>query len=207
MTVKAVILDIDGTLIDSCGMIFDRHFEAARKMKLPEVHFKDYASKPGSWEEAIESMWPGVDIEEFKRVFRSLPYAKCKAIPGAMKTVERLKEKYVVGIVTGNETRNAVSYLEECGFNTSVFDFIHGEDTNGVVKPNKGVFDSALRLLESKGIQKDSAVYVGDSVMDEMACNSAGIRFIGVLTGFSKREDFNGAEVIASVAELPEELS
>ncbi len=201
--IRAVILDLDGTLVDTKEMIYDLHFKAAEKMGLPKVHFRTSSCYNGSWEEAIQRMWPNVDVEEFKRVFRSLPQDKCNAVPETVDALKELKGNYVLGIVTGKLTQRAIKQLKECGFETDWFEFIYGDEGTGITKPDGRVFDNALKELNEKGISKEEVIYVGDSVMDEMACEQAGISFIGVLTGFAGEKDFKECRIIPSVAKLP----
>ena len=42
--------------------------------------------------------------------------------------------------------------------------------------------------LESLGVKRESAVYVGDSDVDAMTAKNAGLRFVGVTWGFRDRE-------------------
>jgi len=64
--------------------------------------------------------------------------------------------------------------------------------------------------LERLGVTSDRALYVGDHVVDAQAAHSAGISFIGVLTGSTSPEDFRNyphLAILGSVAELPGFLS
>ncbi|MFC2175139.1 HAD family hydrolase [archaeon] len=209
MNPKAVILDVDGTLIDSTSAITKRHELTAEKMGLRKVGVDEFMRESGKgWREIIHELWPEVDVEKFVDVYFTTPKLPYPAVPGAIDAVRKLKAQgFVLGIVTGKSTYSAEDQLKEEGFDLEWFDFVHGEDALAACKPNAGAFDNALTILGLKGITKEETVYVGDSPNDEAAAIGAGLRFIAVLTGHNTKEDFGGVEIIESVAELPDALS
>jgi phosphoglycolate phosphatase len=208
MAVKAILFDVDGTLIDNTAIIVEKHRLAARQLGLPEKNFADYASCVATWEEKLGEMWPGVDVEKFKKAFREAPHTKCGQVPGGTSAVQELARKgYVLGIVSNKLSSNTFNHLREAGYDPAWFEFIHGEDNVVACKPDPRAFDKALAELGKIGVSKSEAVYVGDSLMDMGAAERAGITFIAVLTGFGKREEFNGVTALNSVAELPKALT
>jgi phosphoglycolate phosphatase len=83
----------------------------------------------------------------------------------------------------------------------SAFACIVGGDDVPVPKPDPG---GLLALLARLGIQRDAALYVGDSPIDAELGRRAGVDFVAVLTGVSAREDFGELPVRRFVANLTE---
>ncbi|MCK4327484.1 MAG: HAD hydrolase-like protein [Candidatus Diapherotrites archaeon] len=203
---KAVILDVDGTLIDSLQTIIQRHEATAKEMGLRSASREEYTRQSGKgWRTAIHDMWPDVDVEEFVSVYSRTPRKGYAAFPGAVDAVRKLKQAgFVLGIVTGKPTDSAERQLQKEGFDLEWFEFVHGEGMTPVCKPDGRVFGPALTVLGLKGITREETVYVGDSPNDEAAAAGAGIKFIAVLTGHNEKQDFGDVEVLDSIAKLPE---
>jgi phosphoglycolate phosphatase len=63
--------------------------------------------------------------------------------------------------------------------------------------------------MERLGVEADDAIYVGDTTIDAEAAANAGLRFVGVLTGVTTRDEFTSyasLALLANVGELPELL-
>ena len=63
--------------------------------------------------------------------------------------------------------------------------------------------------MDRLGVEADDAIYVGDTTIDAEAAANAGLRFVGVLSGVTTREQFAPFESIGlldSVGELPDFL-
>lgn len=202
--IKAIIFDQDGTLIDSKELALQWWNAAAKQVGLRVPDRKEWARNMGrEWHEFVEVLWPGTDPEIFSEIWDSKPRPEYDAVPGAIGTIIQLKKKGLkIGVITGKWKDQAVIEIKHAGFDPSVFEFYHGGDTTNASKPDGKVFDLALTVLGVEDIKKDEIVYVGDSVCDMLAARDAGIKFIGVLTGFADEEDFDGVEVIDSVADL-----
>ena len=185
MKLKAVIFDLDGTLIDSLPPIIERHNLTAKKMGLPAVKREDYTKHNGlGWHGLIHGLWPDVDPEEFIEVYSTTSKPPYKAFPGALDAVKELREKgFLLGIVTGKPDTPAEQQLADEGFELDWFEFVHGEGRCAACKPDGRAFDNALTVLGLHNIEKKDVVYVGDGLTDLQAARNAGIKFIGVKTG------------------------
>ncbi len=63
-----------------------------------------------------------------------------------------------------------------------------------------------LAAIQRMDVRRDDVLYVGDSLTDAETAKRAGVPFMAVLSGTTKRDDFNGYPVVGiipSVAELP----
>jgi phosphoglycolate phosphatase len=86
-----------------------------------------------------------------------------------------IKRRYKVGLAT-NRSVTVPRLIEHLNL-TGVFDAI--ACTQDQVKP-KPAPDIVNLCMERAGVTKDAAVYVGDSEIDYIAAQHAGVRFIGL---------------------------
>ncbi len=113
-----------------------------------------------------------------------------KPIKGAKDSLERLSSRDIkIGILTRCCKAYAVEALKRCGM-ISLVDFIEARSDLLEAKPNAV---SAWRLCKMLGVEPDEAVIVGDHWIDVECANSAGIDFIGVLSGLSDKDTLEKA--------------
>jgi HAD superfamily hydrolase (TIGR01549 family) len=188
LSAKAVLFDIDGTLVDSVGAYFEVARCAAVRFgfEVTEAHVRRaLATGSNFWKgvvpqdrrdrDAVENAlsmraareWPRV-LQEHGRVF-----------DGIIKILEELASLGIrLGIVSGARP-DVLELLRAEGILDRFDAVILGSDV-GRRKPDpEGIF-SCLRRLK---IAPDEAVYVGDTPVDIQASRAAGVRAVGVLTG------------------------
>jgi HAD superfamily hydrolase (TIGR01549 family) len=125
-------------------------------------------------------------------------------VPGTTTALLDLRSK---GYRTGILTRGSREYVE-AALNVSKIPFasehIVCRDDHRLLeaKPNPIALFRAARLL---GLEPDDCIYVGDHWMDHDCAISAGMPFIGVLSGHNDRERWNGNEqtmIVNNISEL-----
>jgi phosphoglycolate phosphatase len=113
---------------------------------------------------------------------------KGKLIPEAEATLKSLREK---GIKVGIITRNCEDAVRRVFPNIDQFcDVFISRNSVKKVKPHPDHLSSAMKALEIAG---EEAVMIGDHTIDIQAGKRVGMRTIGVLTGRTKREEFEKA--------------
>jgi pyrophosphatase PpaX len=176
MTIKACLFDLDGTLVDSMGLIVASFRETA-------LHFLG-KTPPDS--ELIAGI--GTPLKEQLSTFTSDPierdamrdfYAEyyiknhndhVKSFEGVDLGLRRLKESgQMLGIVTSKNDIGAMRALKHCNLE-SYFDTIITIDSTTVHKPNP---EPVLKALEDVGVSASEAVFVGDSTHDLEAGRAA----------------------------------
>ncbi len=203
--IKAIIFDLDGTLVDSCAFTLKRHKLTAKMLGLAEPKWEDFRKLSGeSWHSILKAIWPQADPEEFIRAYRTTYAGKYPPVPGAVEAVKGLRHSYMLGVLTGTPRKRALEKISDAGFDAKWFLFVHGEEDLVMGKPDGRAFKNAIKLLS---LSPSEIVYVGDTANDYAAAISAEINFIGVLTGYGTKEDFSGAKAISSVADLPSALN
>ena len=197
--IKAVIFDFDGTLA-----VLNIDFSSMRE------RIFDLMRRYGAREELIEERYLLEIIEEVYRMLcRESPSIaerfyqeahqilheieigaaeKGKLIPGTETTLKVLRGKGKrVGIVTRNcedAVRKVFPAIDD------FCDVFISRNSIKKVKPHPDHLTSAMKMLDVSG---EEAVMVGDHTIDIQAGKKVGMKTIGVLTGRTKREDFEKA--------------
>jgi len=215
--VKAVVFDFDGTLavlnIDFSFMrerVFDlmKHFGVAEEWVgerylleiIDEVYQILYKKNPASAEDFYRKGHQILHEIEMKAA------EKGSLIPGTEATLENLRRKKIkVGIITRN-CEDAVRKVFP-----QINDFCDVFVSRDLVKKVKPHPDHLTYVMASLKISGEESVMVGDHLIDVQAGKRVGMKTIGVLTGRTKKEEFEkaGADYvlrdITEVSELLEE--
>ncbi len=202
--IKAVIFDLDDTLIETYPQIWKLHKHVAKEFY--NVHVSDeklrlHWGKPLS--RLMEQLYDfGDTVENMSQALVSVAHKfPINKKDGAVELVNILHGKDIrVGIVSSTRRDFMNKHLNDFGFPVDKFFAIQTADDTEFHKPNPKVFEHVFSILEKEGIKKNEITYVGDSMMDFEAASQAGINFIGITTGIYSKEDFNknGAEIIVS---------
>ncbi|MBU1131220.1 HAD hydrolase-like protein [Patescibacteria group bacterium] len=196
---KAVIFDVDNTLIASNDFVFEnikmtvnRLQQQGNNIPLPsdEEIIKTLA-KNLPFEEIFQSLFADYNWEEVLADYRThakdKPY---KAAPGAVEAVNKLLEKgIIVGLVT-NRVKMLDERLKQAGFNTEKFAFMCMPPAPEFRKPHPRAFEEAIKMLAGQGIHVDQTIMVGDHPDDYYSAFYQNIKFVGVISGYSTRQDF-----------------
>jgi len=216
--VKAVILDLDHTLVAS-GINF------------PEMRAKivDYLRQRLPSPEQIDSRKPTYEItrsaletlqkhglsalipevmDEINRIMTDteMKYvSKSTPIDGAVQALRRLKDAGIkVGILTRSCRKYADEVLRTTGLSAYI-DEVAARDDCATPKPDP---TQVYSLMEEMKVVPKETVMVGDNPVDSLCAKNSGVRFIGVLTGSwgAGRPSPLGSYVIPSIKELPDLL-
>ncbi len=204
---RAVILDIDGTLIDSAyhhAIAWDRalrEFDAVIPMWKIHRHIgmggdKIVAELAG---EEVEER-AGDAVRDAQAGFFDELAGEIRVLDGARELIAQLKRGDRTVVLASSASEDEVErYLDLLGVRDQVDAWTHSDD----VESSKPSPDLVEVSLDKAGTRE--AIMVGDTVWDVKAAKRAGIETVGVLTGgFSEAElRREGAiEVYESVVEL-----
>ena len=113
--------------------------------------------------------------------------ANTSFLPGAARVLRTLHDAgHRVGVVTTKYRRRVVDALERDGLRAFV-DVVVGADDVPRPKPAP---DGLLLAADLLGIPTGNCVFVGDSEVDAMAAEAAGVPFVAVLSGTTEEEVF-----------------
>lgn len=199
---RAVLFDIDGTLIDSVDLHAQAWQESLARFgkEVPYEEIRSQIGKGGDQllpvflnDEELERF--GEDLAEHRAgVYQRkyLPWAK--AFPGARDLLARLKQgAMLVGLASSCKRVELGYYLRMVGGASLVDAATTAEDVERS-KPEPDVF---LACLERLALDPGDAVAVGDSPYDAEAAGRAGITTVGVLSGGFEQRDLEAAGCVA----------
>ena len=120
---------------------------------------------------------------------------KAEALDGVVDIIKQVRALRIkTAILTNNALKPVSVMLEHLPFD-GLFDFIQTRQESLNPKPYP---DGLLLISQKLGVNLTEVIYVGDSVVDLIAAQRAGIEFWGVLTGSATREELQskGANVL-----------
>ena len=213
MSYKAVLFDMDGTLLDTLEDLCDSTNHALAQMGYPLRGIEEIRRFIGNGAEkqirrAVPEGTSEGKIMETLAAFRAYYQDHCqiktKVYDGLLDVLSELKEKGVKMAVVSNKPDAAVKKLSREYFGDRLYYAIGPSD--GVrCKPYPDMAEEALKAL---GVEKKDAVFVGDSEVDVQTGLNAGLDVIAVSWGFRSREVVieAGASKIADNASELEKL-
>jgi phosphoglycolate phosphatase len=209
--VKAVIFDLDGTLLDTLGDIADSMNAVLARFSLPIHELDAYRSMVGSGMEALarralprgfrDEAVSGIVkalIEEYGRRFS----ATSRPYPGVPETLTALSEKGMPLAVLSNKPDAFTRLMVRTLLNQWDFREVRGLSPGNPRKPDPA---TALDIARTLGLPPEEIMFVGDSDIDMQTAERAGMRSVGVLWGYQDRERLvsGGAGIIV---DCPQDL-
>ena len=188
---KAVLFDLDGTLIDSIGLIVDamhHAFEGFTGTVPADSAWMAGIGTPLFKQLALYARSPD-ELEVLREKYRAYQFihhdAVIKEYPGTTAVLENLHARGIVmGIVTSKGDELARRGLELTGL-AKYMPVVISADSVTKYKPEP---EPTLLALERLGVSADEALMLGDSPHDISSGNAAGVRTIGALWGPFTRE-------------------
>ena len=213
MSYKAVLFDMDGTLLDTLEDLRDSTNHALAQMGYPLRGIEEIRRFIGNGAEkqirrAVPEGTSEGKIMETLAAFRAYYQDHCqiktKVYDGLLDVLSELKEKGVKMAVVSNKPDAAVKKLSREYFGDRL-DYAIGPSDGVRCKPYPDMAEEALKAL---GVEKKDAVFVGDSEVDVQTGLNAGLDVIAVSWGFRSREVVieAGASKIADNASELEKL-
>lgn len=204
MSYKAVLYDMDGTVLDTLQDLADAVNVSLTRFGLPPVTVDKVRRSVGNGaRKLIFRVVPeGTDEALTERVLafykpwydahcriRTRPYA------GVPELMERLRARGVKQAIISNKPDPAVKELAEHFF-PGLLETAVGESPTVRTKPDP---DAILAAAAAMDVPPEDCVYVGDSEVDILAAANAGLDCISVTWGFRSEERLRaaGAELVA----------
>jgi len=198
-----VLFDLDGTVVDSGGIILASMRYATRTVLGREISDEALMAAVGGpgLEHQMRAFGPE-HVEELIRVYREHNeplHEELRVCVGMDDVLVALKEQgRKLGIVSAKRRRTVeLAFARvEVGH---LFDVVVGGDDHERQKPEP---DLLLLALERLGADPATAAYVGDSPFDMQAAKAAGMHAVGVTWGgIQGREALTAADEIVDTAE------
>lgn len=193
MRYKVAIFDMDGTILDTLEDLADTVNYSLRTHHLPERSIDEVRNFVGNGiRKLIERAVPeGTDEKMMDEVFFTFHEyykdhcaIKTKPYDGICEVIEKLRAQGVKTACVSNKADYAVKSLCEDYFK-GLFDYTVGDKEGQRRKPYP---DSVNEVLSFFGVDREDAVYIGDSEVDFETAKNACMDVIMVGWGFRSEE-------------------
>ena len=207
MRLPIVLFDLDGTVIDSGGIILASMRHAATTvlgLDVPDEQLMAAVGGPGL-EQQMRELDPE-RVDELITAYRAHNeplHDTLVCCPGMDDALEQLREEgRRLGIVTAKRRATVELAFAHVPFG-HLFDVVVGGDETARHKPDPQPLELALARL---GVGPRGAAYVGDSPFDVTAGKAAGVYTVAVTWGGIHARDRLEPEEPDALVDTPEEL-
>lgn len=198
--IKAVIFDLDGTVVDSTSADFSALQRAFQDAGI-DFSYKDYAELVGEkGEEIVRTKAPGLsDHEVHNLLARKAEYFKdlvrkngLEPVQGIEKVLKQIKEVPLwTALATGSE-KDKLDFIFERVKLDQYFDVILTADETKAGKPEPEVFLNAGKQVFSN---PEECLVFEDSIRGVKAAKNAGMRCVAI-AGTSDKESLKQADLV-----------
>ena len=209
MKIKAVIWDLDGTLLNTLDDLAASTNAALLKNDLPQRTTDEVRRFVGNGvRRLIEQAVPELGekhpkfqqvLDDFVAHYGAHSRDNTRPYDGIMQALEQLTEMGAMHAIVSNKIDFAVKALSKDYFPGRMKSAV-GDDPSRRKKPAP---DSVLEAMRQMNVTAEECVYVGDSDVDVITARNAGIPCVAVTWGFRDEQCLRGAgaEYIAHTAE------
>lgn len=175
MKYKAIIFDVDGTLVDNEEQVLTSLQELLSTITTKKYSFEDLyfvLGIPGTKALSILGIQNiEQEHERWYEIHHSYSYME-SLFPGIREVLKELKEQKVhLGIVTSRVRKEYEQLLEKYQF----ADYFEAAACANETERSKPAPDPLLAVLEKLQVAPEEALYVGDSIYDMQCAASAGV--------------------------------
>lgn len=219
---RAVIFDLDGTLVDTerdgHRVAFNEAFAAAGldyRWGVEEYgallataggrqRLERYLQSVGHSRTEAAVLAAQLHRDKTQRFVALIGSGVVKARPGTTELIGALREENVATAVATTGTIDWVSPLLDIVFGPDVFDVVvTGSDVTDL-KPDPAAYREALARLN---VIPAEAIAVEDSAIGVQAARAAGLRCVAVVNDYTRDQDLRGAAVVLDNLSCPEGVS
>jgi HAD superfamily hydrolase (TIGR01509 family) len=207
LSARVVLLDWDGTLLDSYAADTRAYLAMFRALEVEwglEELERFYC--PDWYQVYRQARIPRSKWARANRLWRLAYRAERPLLlPGARKVIRQLARSFKLGIVTSGSGGRVRRQLRELELRSHFATCVYSEDVSRR-KPHPAPLRLALKRL---GTEPGDAVYVGDTPEDIEMARRAGVRAIGVFGPFPTSASIRRARpdrLLRSIRDLPQQL-
>lgn len=210
MNIKAVIWDLDGTLLNTLDDLAASVNAALAMNGMPLRSTEEVRAFVGNGiRRLMVRAVPGGEanpafdkaLEDFTRHYGAHSRDRTQPYDGILEMLDQLSAAGVKHAIVSNKIDFAVKELSRAYFGERMCAAI-GDDPSRARKPAP---DSVLAAMREMGVTAQETVYVGDSDVDVLTARNAGVPCVAVLWGFRDEACLRAAGA-GRLARTPEEL-
>ena len=216
LAVKAVVIDLDGTLLDTAPDIAEAAQRMLRDLDMAPVDLEKIRSYIGNGianlvKRALTGEMHGKPddalfaraLPQFEKHYDEVLYRETRPYPGVMEGLNALRDAgYTLVCITNKAERFTLPLLEAMGMK-DYFDLILSGDSLPRKKPDPLPLRYAAIYYEAE--PKD-LLLVGDSLNDSQAARAAGCTVVLLPYGYNGGKDVREQDCDAVIESLPEVL-
>jgi phosphoglycolate phosphatase len=188
--IRALLFDLDGTLIDSVADIGNAMNHVLGQHDLPTHPLEVYRAKVG--EGAGQLVWDVLPAESsselhasvlaaYKERYLSHLVVETRLYPGMPEALDALVSREVKLAVVTNKPQSATENIASALLARWPFAAIEGQQAGIPHKTDKTL---ALRAARTLGVQPSECLFVGDTRVDVATARAAGMTSVGCAWGF-----------------------
>lgn len=195
--IKAIVFDLDGTLINSSLTVLDILNQIRRKyLNKKKINLKKISKFLSIGGKILIKKTLQIKKEKeiisylkiFRHIYLSKKFNTQDIFPNVINFLKRLKKKNIKIIICTNKNSKLVKKIvNESPFRKYVNFFVTSDMVNSY-KPDKVFLDF---IFKKTNISKDNLLYIGDSQIDLKLCNDCNINFLlfkNSINDISKRD-------------------
>jgi len=182
---KAVLFDLDGTIIDSNNAIFETYTQVAKRLGVepPDIEvLRGLLGQPSNLNLPI-LFGENKDARPIYNEVVIKTHENLPTLPRVKETLEKID--LPMGIVTSKRKANAIEVLGEL---YEKFDVLVTPEQTVKQKPDPEPMHLACKKLS---VKPEECVYIGDTVRDYKTARNSGTEFIALIDKGSTAEQFN----------------
>ena len=206
---KAILLDIDGTLVRSNDEHAQAWFEVLRRYgyEVPWTEIRRWIGMGGDKilsrvdKRLNDEEEPGKSISrERQQLFLDKYVPQLRPQSGARELLECFAARGLLRVAATSAKREELGAILKAGKIEDQIDIATTSDEADRSKPDPDIID---RALKKAAIAPEQAIYLGDTPYDVSASNRAGVAIIALTCGGWSGEDLReAAEIYATPADL-----
>ena len=209
--IKAVLFDLDGTLLDSAPDLIAtlNHLRAGLGLAaLPVVELRHFVSRGAvglikagmpPCDDETQTLWR----EAFLRYYEENSFVHSRPFDGVELVLKELKDRGIPwGVVTNKMEFLSIPLLEKLGWQSSVSAVVCG-DTVSSSKPDP---EPVLAACKTIGIEPKYSLMVGDDLRDVQAGKRAGCQTAFALYGYADKESLSEITDCTKLIKTPQEV-
>jgi len=214
LKVRAVLFDLDGTLVDTFEAFHIMVNDILRRFNKPERRFSENARLVGKTSRAIvetiaRETGLNTSLEELSEIMvrewiHTYMPRYGRLYPDALQTLEELKKRgYLLGVVSNTSREELSNYLNSF----KIGGFFNVTVSAGDAEKPKPSPEPVLKAVKMLNVKPEEAVMVGDRPEDVESGRAAGAYTVVVLRGVRPRVELEAAKPHFIVSMLSETLS
>lgn len=206
MEYKAVIFDLDGTLVDSIADLADSANAMLASYGFAQHRLEEYRYFVGNGarklverclpeERSKDARFVGEALERYNHCYEERLLNKTQPYDGILSLLDSLRKKRIPMAVCTNKQQFAAEAVVAKLFPEGTFRENIGDQKGMPRKPDPS---KVLHIAGNIGVSPEEVAYLGDTSVDMETAKNAGFLPVGVTWGFRPREELidSGARIL-----------